>query len=386
MPASPPSLEALWAHHHAELRDPHQIAAQWQWSGEVDPALLEYSTRGDWWGCLARAGLTLVVSREYEHLLMALAAPRGRPHVSYFRLPHPSGIAVDARRRRVYVASTRNPNMVFDFAPCDDEAAGHGSPLVPVQSRYLPGRLYLHDLSLIGGRLHANAVGLNAVVRLPDQGGYQPVWWPRTIDAKAGPRFDRNYLQVNSIAAGGSLDTSFFSASTDRPSARRPGHLNFPVDGRGVLFSGRTRDVVATGLTRPHSARRYGREVWLDNSGYGELGRVAAGRFQPVLRLPGWTRGLCFHEQLAFVGTSRVIPKYRRYAPGLDADRSECGLHAVDMRTGTVLGSLLWPQGNQIFAIEAVPTAFTCGFPFSAVETRGAARRNRELFGRRLAG
>ena len=39
------------------------------------------------------------------------------------------------------------------------------------------------------------------------------------------------------------------------PSARRPGHLNFPVDGRGVIFSGRTRDVVATGLTRPHSAR-----------------------------------------------------------------------------------------------------------------------------------
>src|SRR5687767_751484 len=104
------ALDALWAHHHGELRDPHQIAAQWQWSGEVDPALLAYTTRGDWWGCLERASVTLIVSREYEHLLMALTVRGGRPHVSYFRLPHPSGIAVDARRRLVHVASTRNPN------------------------------------------------------------------------------------------------------------------------------------------------------------------------------------------------------------------------------------------------------------------------------------
>src|SRR5690606_28112631 len=52
-------LEALWAHHHAELRDPHQIASQWQWSEDVDPKLLEFTVEGDWWQCLANAGLTL---------------------------------------------------------------------------------------------------------------------------------------------------------------------------------------------------------------------------------------------------------------------------------------------------------------------------------------
>src|SRR5205823_12622765 len=121
------------------------------------------------------------------------------------------------------------------------------------------------------------------VVRLPEGGGFEPVWWPRCIDGPRGPRTDKNYLQLNSIAAGPSLKTSYFAASAAAPSRRRPGHLNFPVDRRGVVFSGATREVVGTGLTRPHSARLRGQEVWVDNSGYGELGRIVAGRFEPEI-------------------------------------------------------------------------------------------------------
>ena len=52
----------------------------------------------------------------------------------------------------------------------------------------------------------------------------------------AGPRFEKNYLQLNSIAAGPTLESSYFGASAANLSQRRPGHRNFPVDGRGVVF------------------------------------------------------------------------------------------------------------------------------------------------------
>ena len=86
-----------------------------------------------------------------------------------------------------------------------------------------------------------------------------------------------------------------------------------------------------------------------------ELVAIHDGRPVTVARLPGWTRGLLWPASVAFVGTSRVIPRFRTYAPGLDVDRSVCGVHAVDIRSGQVLGSILWPAGNQIFAIEALP-------------------------------
>ena len=371
-PPQSAALEDLWSTHNAAWRHPAQIASQWYEADSVAPQLLRCSAGRGWWDTLAAHRLTLLVTREYEHLLMALRAGARGPAVSFMPMPHPSGLAVDARRKTVHVASTRNPNVVFDLAPVANllaprrrprqRAADH--PLVPVRSRYFPGCLYLHDLAFVGGVLHANAVGQNAVVRLATSGHYEAVWWPRCIDSPTGPRFDRNYLQLNSIAAGSDLASSFFSASSATPSSRRPGHRNFPVDKRGVIFSGASREPIAHGLTRPHSARLHGGKVWVCNSGYGELGFIDRGAFVPVARLSGWTRGLCFRNGIAFVGTSRVIPRFRQYAPGLDVDSTVCGVHAVEVRSGKVLGSLLWPTGNQVFAIESLPSSVTSGFPF----------------------
>ena len=139
---------------------------------------------------------------------------------------------------------------------------------------------------------------------------------------------------------------------------------------------------MARGLTRPHSARLHRQRVWIDNSGYGELVVVdpGDGHLTTVARLPGWTRGLCFHGHVALVGTSRVIPRFRQYAPGLEVDASECGVHAVDLETGRVLGSLIWPYGNQLFAVEWAPTKLTTGFPFNALGNRSTRRENRLFY------
>jgi uncharacterized protein (TIGR03032 family) len=359
-----------WAEQDGRWRDPAQVASQWEEASAVRPQLLRHSVSGDWWEALEATRSTLLVSREYEHLLIAICVEDGAPRITFMPLPHPSGIAYDRERGVVHVAATRNPNQVYELAPVTRTLPGGGQPvrarpLIPRRSQFLPGALYIHDLAMIGKSLHANAVGENAVVRLDRDGGFERVWWPRCIERRGRPAFDRNYLQLNSIAAGPNLRSSFFSASADGISARRPGHRNFPVDGRGVIFSGRTREPMARGLTRPHSARLERGRLWVGNSGYGEVGIVASGRFEPLARLPGWTRGLCFKGRTLFVATSRVIPRFRHYAPGLDLERSVCAVHALDARSGEVLGSIRWPRGNQVFSLELVPQGLSLGFPFS---------------------
>ena len=372
MTVATPARSAIpWHEHDAAWRDPAQVVAQCEHASPVAPELLRCEVRGDWWGVLERLDACLVVSREYEHLLLALTvAPEG-PRRSFMALPHPSGLAFDAGACRLHVASTRNPNQLYTFAPISsglengrqmDELALQ-RPLAPLSTSFLPGRLYLHDLAFVEGALHGNAVGLNAVVRFSATGTYEVVWWPRSIERRGRPDLGRNYLQLNSIAAGEDISSSFFSASAEAPSTRRPGHLNFPVDGRGVIFSGATREPIARGLTRPHSARLHGGELWVDDSGYGLVGVVRDGRLEPVCQLPGWTRGLAFAENVAFVGTSRVIPRFAHYAPGLRLTRSVCGVHALDSIRGEVLGSIRWPAGNQIFDIAVLPRASTLGFP-----------------------
>ena len=77
--------------------------------------------------------------------------------------------------------------------------------------------------------------------------------------------------------------------------------------------------------------------------------------------------------------SSRVIPRFRSYAPGLDPRRSVCGVHAVDVRTGALLGSLVWPDGYQIFSVELMPATLATGLPLAA-GGRGGAERARRLF------
>jgi len=379
-------LNDRWARHDRQWRNTADVVSLSS-PGPLDAETLRYRVRGPFWDILEEKRATLLVTREYEHLVVALSVLDGKPDISFVRLPHPSGLVYDRKQHRLYIASTRNPNQILEFRPTRGRLPREDTPpddrgrrrLVPVAARYYPGSTYLHDLALISGKLHANAVGDNAVVRVDDAGTLERVFWPRSIDSPQGPRFGRNYLQLNSIAAGATLEDSFFTASSAVVSSRRPGQRHFPVDGRGVLFSGRTREPVASGLTRPHSARLYRSRTWLANSGYGALGIVRDERFEPVTRLSGWTRGLTFVKGTAFVGTSRVLPRFHRYAPGLDVDKSRCAVHAVDPRSGEVLASLTWPAGNQIFALDWAPSSVASGFPFTP-RRNGASAFARSLF------
>lgn len=381
--------EKIWEQNYQEWRDPMQITSQWKEASETDRKLLQYETTGDWWNILEQCNITLLITREYEHLLMGMQVKEGVPKITYTRMPHPSGLTVDRDRGIVYIASTRNPNQIYDLMPVSENLSRldipvekrEDRPLVPVRSRFYPGCLYIHDLAIIGEKLYANAVGHNAIALLENNGTYQRVWHPRCIEINEQPVFGQNHIQLNSIAAGETLETSYFSASCEEISELRPGHPDFPVDGRGVIFSGKTREPIVRGLTRPHSARLHDNKVWVDNSGYGEFGIADNGKFITIARLLGWTRGLCFYENIAFVGTSRVIPRFRQYAPGLNVEKSVCGLHAIDVRSGNILGSLVWPYGNQIFALDWVDCQFSSGFPFLVGEDRDRDRdRDIRLF------
>jgi uncharacterized protein (TIGR03032 family) len=355
--------EALW-------RRPDEVIGQAALRRDVPAALLQSHATEGFVQLLESKKITLLVTREYQHLFIALRSRRRRLETSYFPVPHPSGFAVDRKRNVLFLASTRNPNVIYEMRPVESSQRGT-AVLAPVAARFFPGSLYLHDLAFIDGVLHGSSTGHNAILRFMGN-GWKPVWWPRSIDSAQGPRFEKNYLQLNSIAAGADLQHSFFSASCDAVSHRRPGHRHFAVDRRGVIFSGRTREAIVRGLTRPHSARLHQRKVWVDNSGYGELGFAESGRFVAVAGLPGWTRGLCFHGTTAFVGVSRVLPRFANYAPGLKGRESLCGIYAIDTLTGEVIGRLLWPRGDQIFAIDWMDRDAAAGFPATARQGAGS--------------
>src|SRR4051794_20957297 len=122
-PSMARSASARWAAHASAWREPAQILAHWNDAAAVDAALLRHRVTGPWWEILDELDVSLLVSREYEHLLLSLATRAGRPQRSFMPLPHPSGVAFDQRGGSVHVASTRNPNQIVTLKPISSDSS-----------------------------------------------------------------------------------------------------------------------------------------------------------------------------------------------------------------------------------------------------------------------
>jgi uncharacterized protein (TIGR03032 family) len=130
----------------------------------------------------------------------------------------------------------------------------------------------------------------------------------------------------------------------------------------GLLLEVPTCEVIASGLSMPHSPRWYHQRLWVLDSGNGgvSVADEATGKLTLVAELPGFTRGLDFHGRFAFVGLSQV--RESAVFSGIAiADRPErfCGVWVVDIVTGQIVAFLKFEDAVQeIFAVQVLPFRF----------------------------
>ena len=85
-PGTPGNLEDRWEHFDRLHRDPVEVAGQLPAAGRPDPGLLRCRAYGPFWELLRELNVSLLVTREYEHLVLALSPPDPAA-TTYFRSP-----------------------------------------------------------------------------------------------------------------------------------------------------------------------------------------------------------------------------------------------------------------------------------------------------------
>jgi len=128
----------------------------------------------------------------------------------------------------------------------------------------------------------------------------------------------------------------------------------------GILLEVPSGDILLRGLSMPHSPRWHQGNLWLLESGTGTIGTVdrVAGRYEPIAAVPGFTRGLDFHGNLAFLGLSQVRESAVFSGIPLTERLSErtCGVWVVDLSTGRTVAFLKFEDAVQeIFAVQVLP-------------------------------
>lgn len=249
-------------------------------------------------------------------------------------LDRPMGLA--ATPERLWVA-TRFQLWRFDhvLAP-GDRHRGHDRLYVP-RIGHVTGEVDAHDVHLLddGEVIFVNTL-YSCLARLSERHSFEPVWQPPFVSTLAPE--DRCHLNGLAVDGGRPRFVTAVARSDERQGWRR-----HRADG-GVVVDVASGEIVAEGLSMPHSPRVHDGRLYVLDSGRGELGRIdlATGGFGPLAFCPGYLRGLAFRGRSALVGLSKPRDKTFRGLP-LDqrlADEGaepRCALWVIDLESGEPL-------------------------------------------------
>ncbi|MBW4662232.1 MAG: TIGR03032 family protein [Drouetiella hepatica Uher 2000/2452] len=236
--------------------------------------------------------------------------------------------------QRLYM-STRYQIWQFENRLMPEERHQGGDRLyVPSQS-YTTGDLNVHDVVLDNQQnlLFVNT-DFSCLARLQPGYSFAPVWQPPFISKLAAE--DRCHLNGLAMVEGKATYVTACSA-TDSAAGWRDHRV-----GGGIVMHVPSSEIIATGLSMPHSPRWYNGKLWLLNSGTGELGYLDGTKFVPIAFCPGFVRGLAFWNNVAIVGLSKLrsrslggLPLEERLAA--QGAEPQCGLMMIDLNTGETL-------------------------------------------------
>jgi uncharacterized protein (TIGR03032 family) len=200
---------------------------------------------------------------------------------------------------------------------------------------YTTGDLNVHDVVLDKNQklLFINT-DFSCLAALRDGFSFEPVWRPPFISKLAAE--DRCHL--NGLAMRGGEPTYATACSRTDSAA---GWRNHRVDG-GIVMHIPDNEIIAAGLSMPHSPRWRRGALWLLNSGTGEFGFLDGEHFRPVVFCPGFVRGLAFIGDYAVVGLSKLrstafagLALQTRLAA--EGKTAQCGLMVIDLNTGAAV-------------------------------------------------
>lgn len=247
------------------------------------------------------------------------------------------GQSVEAGRTTLWLSSLYQLWRLENFLePGQTTADGYDALFVPIEGR-TTGDIDIHDIHGRPGRAPVFvATRFNCLATLDRAHSFRPLWTPPFVDRIAAE--DRCHL--NGMATDG--DAPAYVTCVARTNAA--GAWREHRQSGGVVIEVASGEVVAEGLSMPHSPRLHRDTLYLLQSGTGEFGRIdrASGRFEAICALPGFARGVAFAGDHAIIGVSR--PRRDRTFEGLALnDRlagsgraPTCMIAVVNLATGDI--------------------------------------------------
>ena len=298
----------------------------------------------------ANCSLAVTTYQSGRLVLVRRDGDKVNTHLRYF--PSPMGVAVQGAKLALGTKTT-----VWEFWN-QQAAASTIDPEGRIDACYMPrrghttGDIRIHDLGYdADGELWAVATRFSCLVKFDRENSFAPQWRPQFISGLSAD--DRCHLNGLAMVNGHPKYVTVLGM-TDTPNGWREDKA-----AGGAILDIEGGAPITVGLSMPHSPRWHNDKLWVLESGRGALCTVdiETGERETIAILPGFTRGLSFVGNIAFIGLSKVRETVFDGLPITQADTPrECGVWAVDINTGEVVGFMRFEGSvTELFEVAVLP-------------------------------
>jgi uncharacterized protein (TIGR03032 family) len=325
-----------------------------------DPGPLHAAHTANFPALLRQLGASLLVTTYQAGKLVMVRDEGDHLNTHYRTFKAPMGLALADGGAKLAIGTTI---QVWEFRDVPavarrlEPAGRHDACFLP-RCSHVTGNVLIHEMAYgAGGQLWFVNTRFSCLSTLDAESSFAPRWRPPFV-TELEPS-DRCHLNGLGLVDG---QPKYVTAlgETNAMAGWRPNKAR-----GGLVMDVDTGVILCRGLSMPHSPRWYGGRLWVCESGSGTLGYVDrnTGRYEAIAAVPGFTRGLDFAGELAFVGLSQVresavfsgIPITERLRP----EERTCGVCVVDLRRGETVALLKFTSGVQeVFAVALLPRRF----------------------------
>lgn len=312
---------------------------------------LHYTQTDNFAPLLEQLKVSLLVTTYQANKLLVLRASRGGLSTLVRTFDRPMGLALAGRRMAL---GTRNQVWMLrnapDVAPRVEPVGWHDACFLP-RSCHVTGDIGVHEMAWASGELWIVNTRFSCLCTLDPDYSFVPRWRPPFVAASTAE--DRCHLNGLALVNGRPRYATALGES-DTAGGWRANKTQ-----GGCLIDIASGEVIARGLSMPHSPRWQDDGLWFLESGTGQLARMdlAGGPRQIVTELPGFARGLAFCEPYAFVGLSKIRETSAMDGVPLAERRHQlkCGVAVVDRRSGQVIALVEFQTAiEEIFDVQVL--------------------------------
>ncbi len=265
------------------------------------------------------------------------------------------GIAYDAENDKLALACKEE---ILILANSKQLAEHYPKAPNTYDSMYMPrvtyhtGALDIHDLHFGNtGELFGVNTLFSNIVKFDSNYNFTPYWTPPFIDKLVSE--DRCHLNGMAFKEGKPKYVTAFNQGNVMQSWREN------ITKTGVVMDIESNEVILDGLAMPHSPRIFGDDLFVLLSATGELVKVDVntGKYDVVIKVDGFVRGMSLHKDYLFIGLSKLRQNSSTFGK-LDFAKTanQAGILVVHLPTGSIAGKITYLSSlDEIYDVHILP-------------------------------